>query len=77
MLALAEAGGIDARLGSTVELGPGTLAAVSLAASSSAVTSPCDLIGPLVYAEDVLTEPIEYVDGALSPREQPGFGIEL
>lgn len=77
VLAIAEAGGVDARLGSTVELGPGTLAAVALAASSPAVTYPSDLIGPLVYADDVLTEPVEYVEGTLGPRDRPGFGIEL
>ena len=48
-----------------------------LAADAVDVTYPCDLIGPLVYAEDVLAEPVEYVDGSLFPRERPGFGIEL
>lgn len=75
ILAIAEGAGIDARLGSTVELGPGTAAAASLAAASPAVTYPCDLIGLEVYADTVLENPPEYHDGYLRVSEEPGFGF--
>lgn len=77
ILSIAESAGIDARLGSTVELGPGTLAAGALGAASTAVTYPCDLIGPLVYDDDVLESPVNYDDGMLRPSDQPGFGHSL
>jgi len=77
ILSIAESAGIDARLGSTVELGPGTLAASSLGAASTAVTYPCDLIGPLVYDDDVVESPVEYENGTLRPSDEPGFGYSL
>jgi muconate cycloisomerase len=77
ILNIAEAAGIDARLGSTVELGPGTIAAGSLGAASTAVTYPCDLIGPQVYDESIIESGLEYRDGTLSPSEAPGFGLAL
>lgn len=77
ILQTAQSAGIDARLGSTVEFGPATLAGASLAAASPAVTYPCDLIGPLAYDEDVLADPVEYDRGSLVPRDRPGFGIAV
>lgn len=77
ILDVAEAAGIDARLGSTVELGPGTIAAGSLGAASTAVTYPCDLIGPQVYDESILESGLEYRNGTLRPADEPGFGISL
>lgn len=77
ILSIAEAAGIDARLGSTGELGPGTLAAGALGAASIGVTYPCDLAGPRIYDDDVLASGVEYHDGRLRPLEEPGFGFEL
>lgn len=77
ILDLAASAGIDARLGSTVELGPGTAAATALATASTAVTYPCDLVGPALYQGKVLSTPIEYRDGSLSARDAPGFGIDV
>lgn len=77
ILSIAESAGIDARLGSTVELGPGTLAAGALGTASTAVTYPCDLIGPLVYDDSVLESPIDYDGGTLRPLDGPGFGCTL
>ena len=59
-MALAEAAGIQCLLGSTVELGIGTAAQLHLAASSAPVTYPSDLIGPAMYVDDYLTEPLRY-----------------
>ena len=76
-LQIAEAADIDARLGSTVELEPGTMAGAALAAASPAVTYPCDLIGPLVYEDSVVERSLPYEDGHLRLSERPGFGIDL
>ncbi|MFC6799498.1 MULTISPECIES: mandelate racemase/muconate lactonizing enzyme family protein [unclassified Haladaptatus] len=77
ILDIAASAGVDARLGSTVELGPGSAAATALATASTAVTYPCDLIGPALYKGAVLSNRIEYQDGCLSARDAPGFGIDV
>lgn len=77
VLDVAAAAGLDARLGSTVELGPGTAAGVALATSSPAVTYPCDLVGPALYETEVLADPLSYRDGRLHARDAPGLGVDL
>lgn len=77
ILDLADAADVDARLGSTVELGPGTAAATALAAANTAVTYPSDLVGPALYRDTVLTDPVAYREGHLVPRDAPGYGVEL
>jgi muconate cycloisomerase len=77
ILSIAEGADIDARLGSTGELGPGTLAAGALGAASTAVSYPCDLAGPQIYDGSVLSDSLEYYDGTLRPLERPGFGFTL
>jgi muconate cycloisomerase len=77
ILSIAEGAGIDARLGSTGELGPGTLAAAALGTAATGVTYPCDLAGPRIYRESVLESGLEYRDGRLRPAESPGFGFDL
>jgi len=77
VLALAEAAGMDALLGSTVELGVGTAAQLHLGVSSPGISYPSDLIGPALYQEDVIAGPFEYVEGTLAVPEGPGLGVEL
>lgn len=77
ILSIAEGANVDARLGSTGELGPGTLAAGALGAASTGITYPCDLAGPRIYADTVLESGLEYTDGRLRPKERPGFGFEI
>lgn len=77
ILALAEAAGIDALLGSTVELGIGTAGLVHLGVSSRIICYPSDVIGPAMYTEDIITKPFQYVDSHLAPPEGPGLGVEL
>ena len=38
---------------------------------------PCDLRGPELLADDVLAEPIRYVDGRLILPPGPGFAAAL
>lgn len=75
--ALAEAAGIGVLLGSTVELGPGTLAQLHLAATVPNLTLPSDLIGPGMYKSDVLARPLAYQQGKLFIPDGPGLGGEV
>ena len=74
---MAETAGVGLLLGSTVEMGPGTLAQVQLAASIRGLTLASDLVGPGLYAEDVLAEPPVYVDGCLEVPRIIGFGTGI
>ena len=73
----AETAGMPALLGSTIELGPGTAAAVHLAVSSASVSVPSDLVGPGLLRDDVCTTPFTLEGGELTPFEGPGLGITL
>ena len=74
---MAETAGVGLLLGSTVEMGPGTRAQVQLAASIRGLSLASDLVGPGLYAEDVLTEPPTYVAGHLEVPESIGFGAGI
>ena len=74
IVTLAEASGIGVLLGSTVELGPGTLAQLHLAAVTPNLTLPSDLIGPGMYRDDVLEHPLRYHDGRLKIPTGVGLG---
>lgn len=75
--AIAQAAGLGVLLGSTVELGPGTLAQLHLAATVANLTLPSDLIGPGMYVGDVLSTPLAYERGTLSVPQGPGLGGEV
>ena len=77
VIAVAEAAELHVLLGSTVELGVGTAAQLALAASSWRVDWPSDLIGPLMYTDDVLNEPWEWEDGHLRVPHGAGLGVTL
>ena len=72
--ALAESAGVGLLLGSTVEMGPGTLAQLQLAASLPGLNMPSDLIGPGLLADDVLTDPLVYEQGQLAVPRTAGIG---
>jgi L-alanine-DL-glutamate epimerase-like enolase superfamily enzyme len=71
---LARAAGMGVLLGSTVELGPGTLAQLHLAATIPNLTLPSDLVGPGLYRNDVLVQPLTYHKGKLAIPQTPGLG---
>jgi muconate cycloisomerase len=78
--AVAEAAGLTCTVGSNLELGVASAAMAHLATSTPGVGAedfPCDILGPLAYADDVLTEPIEVKDGAVRAPDGPGLGVEL
>ncbi len=74
IVSLAEAAHIGVLLGSTVELGPGTLAQLHLAAITPNLTLPSDLIGPGMYKEHVLETPLRYQQGKLLVPTGSGLG---
>ena len=75
--ALAAGAGVPILLGSTVELGVGTAAQLHLAASIAGLSWPSDLIGPLLYTDDVIQEPWQWENGRLRVPEGPGLGVTL
>ena len=74
---MASAAGVGLLLGSTVELGPGTLGLIHLGAAVESLTLPSDLIGPGMYRDDVLKDRLIYRDGHLDVPHAPGLGFEI
>lgn len=74
IVALAQAANVGVLLGSTVEMGPGTLAQLHLAATVSNLSLPSDLIGPGMYRADVLAKPLAYRQGKLDVPRDAGLG---
>ncbi len=74
---LAEAAKVGVLLGSTVEMGPGTLAQLHFAATVPNLTLPSDLIGPGMYKHDVLSQPLAYRSGKLDIPRGIGLGGEV
>lgn len=77
IVSLAEAADIGVLLGSTVELGPGTLAQLHLAAITPNLTLPSDLIGPGMYTKHVLAQPLQYQQGKLLVPSGHGLGADI
>src|SRR5215831_28677 len=78
--AVAEAAGITCTVGSNLELGVASAAMAHLATATPGIGAeefPCDILGPLGYADDLLTEALEFQDGAVSAPDKPGLGVEL
>ena len=75
---IAEAAGLKVLLGSTVEMGVGTAAALHLGVASNAVTAPSDLIGPGHLEADIINPVFTYeAGGQLHVPEGPGLGVIL
>ena len=80
MAALAEAAGLTCTVGSNLELGIASAAMAHLATATPGVGAeefPCDILGPIAYEEDLLTEPLEVCNGAVRAPDKPGLGVEL
>ncbi|GIW82620.1 MAG: dipeptide epimerase [Gemmatales bacterium] len=77
IVALAQAARIGVLVGSTVELGPGTLAQLHFAATIPNLTLPSDLIGPGMYTDDVLVRPLQYQRGRLAIPRGIGLGENM
>ena len=75
--AIAETAGLACHGGTTIETSIGTAAALHVFCASPAFTAGCELFGPLLLAEDVVTDPLASRSGALRPPAGPGLGITL
>jgi muconate cycloisomerase len=76
----AHSAGINCTIGSNLELGVGSAAMAHLALSSPAIDPdayPCDIIGPLYYEDDVISDRLPIQGGSASPRVSPGLGVDL
>lgn len=77
LIHLAEAGGIAAMLGSTVELGVGTAAALHLGVACPGIAISSDLIGPGLMVGDVVSPRFQYDNGCLALPKGAGLGVTL
>jgi len=80
IVAVAEAAGIACTVGSNLEMGIGSAAMIHLAAATPGIKAedfPCDIIGPLFYEDDLLTEPLSLANGTAGILQRPGLGVEL
>jgi muconate cycloisomerase len=77
--AVAEASGKRCLLGTTQESSIGTAAQAQLGAAMANLTDVSDPTGPVLYANDVVEEPVQYEDGYLivPPVTRAGLGISL
>jgi L-alanine-DL-glutamate epimerase-like enolase superfamily enzyme len=72
--------GLKCTIGSNLELGVGSAAMIHLALSTPGVDAdayPCDIIGPMFYEDDVLTEPLPISGGSARAPAGTGLGVEL
>lgn len=77
LIQIAESGGVPVLLGSTVELGIGTAAALHLGIAAKAVTIASDLVGPGLLADDVVAPRLAYQQGHLRAPQGLGLGVDL
>lgn len=75
--ALGEAAGIPCFGGTFLESGLGVAAALNLFGALSNCTAGCELIGPHWLREDILAEPLEFKDFAITVPTRPGLGVEI
>ncbi len=78
--AIAESALLGCTVGSNLELGVGTAAMIHLAMATPGITAgeyPCDIIGPLYYTDEILTEPLRLAGGKAMAIDRPGLGVEL
>ncbi|NQT15589.1 MAG: mandelate racemase/muconate lactonizing enzyme family protein [Planctomycetes bacterium] len=74
--AVARAAGISASLGGAPSAGIGVAAMLQLAASTPAFSS-CNECAYHQLQDDLLTEPLELLDGMLTVPQTPGLGVEI
>jgi muconate cycloisomerase len=75
--AIAQAAGIPLYGGCMLESGVGTAAYLHVFAALGGMTQGCELFGPLLLTDDILTQPLTYGDFAIHLHSGPGFGVTL
>lgn len=76
-VAVARTAGVPCHGGTTMESSIGTAAGAHAFCASAGVTAGSELFGPLLLADDLVTEPVRYQDGRVLPPPGPGLGVEL
>jgi muconate cycloisomerase len=76
-LDVADTVGMDTFVGSFNELGISSIAGAHIAATIANLPYPCYLVGPTLYEEDILKDPLDISDGVLHLTDYPGLGIEV
>lgn len=74
---IGEAGGMGLYGGTMLEGSIGTAASAHLFATLPSLRWGTELFGPLLQTEDILAEPLEYRDFALTVPTAPGLGLAL
>jgi muconate cycloisomerase len=75
--AIADAAGIGLYGGTMLECAIGTVASAHLFATLPRLEWGTELFGPLLLAEEILTEPLDYSEFSLKVPTGPGLGITL
>jgi len=75
--AIADAAGIGLYGGTMLEGGIGTAAGAQIFSTFANLEWGAELFGPLLLAEEILSEPLVYRDFALQVPDGPGLGIAL
>lgn len=74
---IAEAAGIPCHGGTAIETSIGTSASLHAYCALPSVTWGCELFGPHLLREEVVTAGPVYQDGHIHVRHAPGLGVEL
>lgn len=75
--AIAEAAGVPCYGGCMLETSVGTAAYLHTFAAIAGIRWGCELFGPLLLKDDLVTQPLRYHDGAIHLHDGPGFGVDL
>lgn len=75
--AVAEAAGIACYGGTMLETSLGSAASAHVFCGIPGLTAGCELFGPMLLVEDIVTEPLRAKDFCLEMPGGPGFGVEV
>jgi muconate/chloromuconate cycloisomerase len=75
--AIAEAAGIPCYGGCMLETSVGTAAYLHTFVAIHGIRAGCELFGPLLLKDDLVTQPLRYHDGAIHLHDGAGFGVEI
>ena len=77
LFALADAAGLQCLISTTQEMSIGTAAVAQLGATVPVLHFPGDAVGPLLYVDDVVVEPLRFEGTRLVIPDGPGLGVVL
>ncbi|WP_227997057.1 muconate/chloromuconate family cycloisomerase [Nocardia australiensis] len=77
VVAVAHAAGLACHGATSIEGPIGTAASIHLACSQPGINFGTELFGPLLFAEELLAEPLRYGDGGVALPTGPGLGVDL